>query len=191
MVMELSKCIEGRRSVRAYNDKAVPKKAIDNILDAGVWAPSGMNAQPWKFIVIEDRQTINRLARKTKDILMGQEFAAGFKDMLETETDTVFYGAPLLILMCVKKDEQWKSVNLLDCGLAAQNMFLKAYEEGLGSCFIGFGNFLNADPKFLAEFGVPHDHELVAPLIFGYPAEKPEPKPREAKVIRWIKRRAD
>jgi nitroreductase len=185
--MELSKCIKGRRSVRVYRDMQVPKKTVEAIIEAGAWAPSGMNSQPWRFIVIEDRDTIDRLSRKTKEILLRQEWSESFKHLLLTDADTIFYGAPLLILVCVKKSEEWKSVNLLDCGLAAQNMFLKAYDMGLGSCFIGFGNFLNAEPGFLAEAGVPEDHELIAPLIFGCASEKPKPKPRNPEVIGWIR----
>jgi len=185
--MELDDCIRGRRSVRAYTGKKVPRKAIDSILEAGTWAPSGMNAQPCEFIVVEDGKTIKKLSDRTKKILRGMEFSKGFKHMLESDADVIFYGAPLLILVCVKKKDDWKSVNLLDCGLAAQNMFLKAYEEGLGSCFIGFGNFLNSDPKTLSEVGMPDGYELMAPLIFGYPAEKPEPKPRKTTVLKWVR----
>jgi nitroreductase len=184
--MELGKCIKGRRSVRAFKDKPVPKRKVEKILDAGSWAPSGMNAQPWRFIVIQQRATIELLSARTKQILLSQEFTQGFRKMLESNVDTVFYGAPLLIFICIEKNEEWKSVNLLDTGLAAQNMFLMAHELGLGSCFIGFGNFLNSDPDVLESIGVPRDHELVAPLIFGYPAEKPKAKPRTPKILKWI-----
>ena len=89
-------------------------------------------------------------------------------------------------MISVQKNEEWRTLNLLDCGLAAQNMFLAAYQAGLGSCFIGFAAFLNQDPKVLAEIGIPEDHELVAPLIFGYPNETPVSKSREPKVLKWI-----
>jgi len=185
--MELDACIKGRRSVRRYEDKAVPKEIIDRLLEAGVYAPSGMNAQPWRFVVIENRDTIKSLSQKTKQMLLKGQWPDEIKGIFKSEKDTIFYGAPLLILVCVPKKEEWKTVNLLDCGLAAENMFLKAYQEGLGSCFIGFANFLNQEPKILAEVGVPEDHEVLAPLIFGYPAEKPGAKSREVKVLSWIK----
>jgi nitroreductase len=177
----------GRRSIRRFEDKAVPKAVIDKLLEAGVWAPSGMNSQPWHFTVIENREIINKLFRKTKELVtknmpLPENLQAAFK----SDKDVVFYGAPLLILISVKRNEDWRTVNLLDCGLAAQNMFLAAYQAGLGSCFIGFASFLNQDPKALAEVGIPEDHELVAPLIFGYPLENPASKPREVKILKWI-----
>lgn len=186
--MELDACLMGRRSVRSFEDKSVPKEVIDKILKAGVLAPSGMNGQPWHFTVIENREIINKLSKRTKDIVvknmpLPQNMQAAFK----SDKDVIFYGAPLLILISIKKKEEWRTVNLLDCGLAAENMFLAAYQAGLGSCFIGFASFLNQDTKILAEVGIPEDHELVAPLIFGYPLETPAPKPRDVKILKWIK----
>ena len=186
--MELDACLMGRRSIRKFEDKSVPKTVIDKLLEAGVWAPSGMNSQPWRFTVIEKREIIDELSRRTKELVtknmpLPENLQAAFK----SGRDVVFYGAPLLILISVNKNEEWRTINLLDCGLAAQNMFLAAYQAGLGSCFIGFAAFLNQDTKALAEVGIPEDHELVAPLIFGYPSETPASKPREVKILKWIK----
>lgn len=183
--MELDACIKGRRSVRKYEDRTVPKEVIDKLLEAGVSAPSGMNAQPWRFVVIENKDTIKRLSQRTKDLLIKGQWPDSLKESLKLEKDVIFYDAPLLILMCVPKNEVMRTVNLLDCGLAAENMFLKAYQEGLGSCFIGFACFLNQNPALLAEVGIPEDHELIAPLIFGYPAQKPAPKQHEIKILKW------
>ncbi|MGA9098460.1 MAG: nitroreductase [Methanotrichaceae archaeon] len=185
--MELDECIGGRRSIRKFKDTAVPKEIIDKILKAGTLAPSGMNAQPWNFVVIENRDTINDLSKKTKSLLLKALWPEEFKKAFQSEKDVIFYGAPLLILVSVPKREEMRNVNLLDCGLAAQNMFLTAYQEGLGSCFIGFASFLNQEPTALAEVGIPQDYELMAPLIFGYPAESPASKLRETKILKWIK----
>jgi nitroreductase len=187
--MELDTCISGRRSVRKYKDRAVPKETIDKILNSAICAPSGMNAQPWRFVIIEDRSTILRLSKRIKEILIKMPWPDHYRRMFQSEDDAIFYGAPLLILVFVQKSEEamTKNLNLLDCGLAAQNMFLTAYQEGLGSCFIGLAGFLNDDPEVLADVGIPQGHELMAPLIFGYPAESPAPKPRDLKILKWIK----
>ncbi len=185
--MELDACIAGRRSVRSYEARPVPKELINKILNAGVWAPSGMNTQPWRFTIIEKGEVIDSLSRRTKELVMqSMPLPENLQAAFKSDKDVVFYGAPLLILISVQKKAEWRTVNLLDSGLAAQNMFLAAYQAGLGSCFIGFAAFLNQDPGALAEVGIPEDHELIAPLIFGYPKEIPGPKSREVKVLKWI-----
>ena len=186
--MELDTCITGRRSIRKFQDKPVPKEVVEEILNAGVWAPSGMNGQPWKFVVIQDRNIINKLSNRTKQIAFTLPMPPEVLELSKSKEDVIFYGAPLLILISVAKSEDpIRSMNILDCGLAAQNMFLKAFEEGLGSCFIGFADFLNMDPAILEEVGITKEMELLAPLIFGYPAERPAAPSREAKVIKSIK----
>ena len=185
--MDLETCIIGRRSIRQYLDKSVPKELVEKILNAGIWAPSGMNAQPWRFVVIENRDIINKLSKRTKEILSKMPWPADIQEFLRSEKDTIFYNALLLILLCVPKMEEMRQINLLDCGLSAQNMFLTAYENCLGSCFIGFAWYLNQDPALLADLGIPTDHELIAPMIFGYPAEDPKPKPRNLRILKWVR----
>lgn len=183
--MELDKCITGRRSVRKYQDKPIPNEVVDKILNAGVWAPSAMNGQPWRFVVIQDRKTINKLSDRIKQIASTLPIPP---KLSKSKEDVVFYGAPLAVFITVsKREDSMRDLNILDCGLAAQNMLLKSYEEGLGSCFIGFAEFLKRDPSILEEVGINKDMELLASLIFGYPADSPAAPPREVKVIKWIK----
>ena len=58
--MELGACIKGRRSVRAYTEEIVSKEQIETVLEAGIWAPTGMHREPWRFIVIEDKKLIGK-----------------------------------------------------------------------------------------------------------------------------------
>ncbi len=67
--MELDQCIKGRRSVRAYTDQPVAKEQLDAILDAGVWAPTGMGRQPWRFIIIENKELIKLVSDETKELV--------------------------------------------------------------------------------------------------------------------------
>ena len=64
--MQLDECIKGRRSVRAYTDESVSKEQIEAVLEAGVWAPTAHNRQPWKFRVIEDKKVIKYVSDETK-----------------------------------------------------------------------------------------------------------------------------
>jgi len=99
---------------------------------------------------------------------MRPEFATRFS----TEQDIICYDAPVLVLICSEKDKQWENLNLLDCALAAQNMFLKAYELGLGTCYMGFVSYLNSNPETLKKVGVPYNYQLMVPLILGNPKTK-------------------
>ncbi len=184
--MELDQCIKGRRSVRAYTDEAVSKQQIEAVLEAGTWAPTGMNRQPWSFLVIEDKNLIKYVSDETK--LLVQQMMPPLAKQFATENDIVCYNAPVLILICAEKDEQWGNINLLDSVLAAQNMFLKAYELGLGSCYMGFVNFLNNKPEALKKIGVPDNCALQVPFILGHPKTKQGTgKRNKPNLLKWIK----
>ena len=163
--MELDACIKGRRSVRAYTDEPVSKEQIEAVLGSRTWAPTGMHSEPWKFIVIEDKQLIKYVSDETKVLV--QQMMPPLAKQFTTEADIICYNAPVLILVCTEKDDQWDNVNLLDSVLATQNMFLKAYELGLGTCYMGFVNFLNNNPEALKKVGVPENCKMMVPFIIG------------------------
>jgi nitroreductase len=184
--MELDACIKGRRSVRAYTNEPVSKEQIDAVLEAGVWAPTGMERQPWRFIIIEDKALIKLVSDETKELVKKNmpQLASHFS----TDKDVICYNAPMLVLVCTEKDPQWGHINLLDSVLAAQNMFLKAYELGLGTCYMGFVAFLNSKPDVLRKLGVPENCEMTVPFIIGHPKAK-QGKGKRAKpnIIKWAK----
>jgi nitroreductase len=186
LVMELDVCIKSRRSVRAYTDESVSKDQIESVLDAGTWAPTGMHREPWKFIVIEDKQLIKYISDETK--LLVQQMMPLLAKQFSTDADIVCYNAPVLIVVCTEKDGQWDNVNLLDCVLAAQNMFLKAYELGLGTCYMGFVNFLNNKPKSLKKVGVPENCKMMVSFIMGHPkVAQSLGKRNKPNVLKWIR----
>jgi nitroreductase len=177
--------------VRNYSDKEVPDEIIKEIIRAGTYAPTAMNQQPWRFVVVKNKKLIEEYDERAKKL-----FVAAFKDTtipamaayvrnLSKPEARLFYGAPVLILVFASPDVVMDH----DCALAAENMMLAAHSLGIGSCWIGLALHLGWDTEFLKEAGVPEGHKLVAPLIFGYP-EKGELKapPRKTDVIlKWIK----
>jgi nitroreductase len=184
--MELDVCIKGRRSVRAYTDEPVSKEQIQAVLEAGTWAPTTMNRQPWKFIIIEDKKLIKYVSDETKVLV--KQMMPPLAKQFSTEADVVCYNAPVLILVCTEKNKQWENVNLLDSVLAAQNMFLKAYELGLGTCYMGFVNLLNSKPDVLKKIGVPDNYQMTVPFILGHPKTKQGAGKRNKPEIKeWIK----
>jgi nitroreductase len=184
--MELDACIKGRRSVRAYTDEPVSKEQMEAVLDAGTWAPTGMNREPWQFIIIEDKKLIKLVSDETK--LLVKQAMPPLVERFSTDADIICYNAPTLVLVCTEKDPQWANVNLLDCVLAAENMFLKAYELGLGTCYMGFVALLNSKPEVLRKIGIPENLEMTVPFIIGHPKVKQgKGKRQKPNVIKWIK----
>lgn len=184
--MELDVCIKGRRSVRSYTDEPVSEEQVEAVLEAGIWAPTAMHREPCKFIVIENKELIKYVSDETK-ILVRQVFPALAKPY-STEADVICYNAPVLILVCTEKDQQGATWNLRDSVLAAENMFLKAYELGLGSCYMGYVSLLNSKPDVLKKIGVPENYDLMVPLILGHAKTKQAAgKRKKPNIMKWIK----
>jgi nitroreductase len=184
--MELDVCIRGRRSVRAYTEEPLSKEQIEAVLEAGTWAPTGMDRQPWRFIIIEDKKIIKLVSDETK-VLVKQAMPP-LAERFSTDADIICYNAPILVLVCAEKDSQWTNVNLLDSVLATQNMFLKAYELGLGTCYMGFVQLLNNKPDVLQKIGIPENYEMTVPFIIGHPKIKQvNGKRQKPHVLKWVK----
>ena len=185
--MELDSCIQNRRSVRSFTEEAVSKEKIETILEAGVWAATGMNRQPWRFIVIENKSVIKSISDETKKAV--REAMPAIGNRFETNGDIICYNAPVLILICTEVDKNFSNINLRDSVLAAQNIFLKAHELGLGTCYMGWIDLMNQNrPEVLKKFGVPEGYEMQVSLILGYPKIKSSSgKRNKVQVLKWIK----
>jgi nitroreductase len=185
--MQLDDCIKGRRSVRAYKKEPVPKDKIETILEAGVWAATGMGRQPWRFIIIEDKETIKLVSDETKKAV--REAMPAIAKRFETNEDIICYNAPVLILICSEVDANFGQINLRDSVLAAQNMFLKAHELGLGGCYMGWIDLLyQTHPEILKKSVIPTGYEMQVPLILGYPTVKEgSGKRNKPNILKWIR----
>ena len=112
--MDLDEAIRQRRSIRKYKaDAPIPREHIEAIVEAGCWAPSSTNIQPWRFIIVEDRQTIAGMARVVYDrfqalskeaLQRGERRVAAFCRFLRSYT-SFFTDAPLVIVACTKPYE--------------------------------------------------------------------------------------
>lgn len=181
-----------RRAVRDYKDMDVPDELIKEIINAGTFAPSAMNKQPWRFVVIKGRDRIRRYSDRAKELLSrsltgleDKEMAALIEKISDPEVN-IFHNAPVLILIFATPDARSPEY---DCALAAENMMLAARSLGIGSCWIGLASQLGSDKGFLGEIGVPEGYRLIAPLIFGYPRELKQTAPIRNKdvIIKWIR----
>ena len=117
--METDECIKTRRSVRFYKDEVPDNEILNKIISSAIYAPSGLNLQPWKIKILKDRDTI----KKISDLCQKSRFAAQ---------------APILLIVFLDRDVTYDfTKDVLSCGMLMQNIMLMANSEGLGSCLIG------------------------------------------------------
>ncbi len=188
---DVFKTIYLRRAVRDYKPQEVPDDIIKELIKAGTYAPSARNKQPWRFVVVKDRDVISRLSERAKKLLLdgigsckGPE-AEMLSSALKMPGFNIFYNAPVLVLIFASPDALSPEC---ECCLAAGNMMLAGRSLGIGSCFIGMALPLGTDGPTLADLKVPGGHRLIAPLIFGYPVKDIETAPprKGDVVLNWI-----
>ena len=187
-----------RRSVRAYTDAALDQATIRSLLDAAVQAPTAVHAEPWGFVVIQDKAVLKRLSDRAKgrwteevshyrdlhpdgDPEMGRAFAERIAD----PEFCLFYDAGTLLVICATTRGPFAAV---DCWLAAGTLMLAANALGLGTCCIGSAIPVLNSPETKAELGIPLEVEAVAPIIVGVARESAQPVSRRApQVLSWIR----
>jgi len=174
--MDIMELIKSRRSIRSFEDKELPKGLIEKIIEAGSWAPSAINMQPWKFIAVTNKEVITDMANAVL-VKMGADPLV--QERKKTMKDPIFYSAPLLAVILKEKENNWSGI---DCALASQNMMLLAHSEGLGSCMIGRIKRIDAS-QFVK---IPEGYEVHSSVVFGYPAETPEPGERKKDILEWV-----
>jgi nitroreductase len=152
MRMDVLEAIKGRRSVRKYTQEPVSEEQVNQILEAGRWAPSRGNSQPWKFIVLEDTQIRKELAEAIPNGKFLAEAPQGIAIVIDPKSS--------------KHPEQ-------EGAAAIQNMLLTAHALGLGTCWISvYGTDCEQKAKHILL--IPEEELLVSVVSIGYPAETPE-----------------
>lgn len=179
-----------RRSVRSYQSRPVPKDILAAIIDAGNEAPSAMNSQPWRFVVIEDAEKKRMLLRaarpnvqKILDMIKDADPVRyeAIQQRLRELPDPVYYSAPAIVFVIGSGRYAAHS-----CPLACENMMLAAYSFGIGSCWVGFGAMVTDDTEAKRILDLKEDETIFGPILLGYPEVYPDrPEKREA-VVKWI-----
>jgi nitroreductase len=160
----------GRRSIRVYSPGEVSAPALNKLLEAGMAAPSAMTKDPWRFIVVRDRQTLSKLAALHPGAAM-------------------LSSAAMAIVVCGDLDaafERQLSYLLQDCSAAIQNLLLAAHAQRLGACWVGIhpGEPLIKQVKEL--LSLPSSVVPVAAISLGQPGEQPPPRTRyNADYVRY------
>lgn len=159
--MDLFEAISARRSIRNYTGQPIPAADLEKIVDAGRLAASGMNYQPWEFIVVTDPEIMRRL-RIPEDHWSAK--AAAF-----------------IAVVMDPSSPWWRE----DASAAVQNMLLACTALGYGGCWLE-GYTQRNEEALCAALGIPKDRKLFSLVSVGVPAEQPEKekKPLE-EVLHW------
>ena len=187
--MTVGAAIERRRSVRAYKGDPVDRSTVEALLAAAVRAPTAVHAEPWAFVVVQDREALRRLSDRAKPLFVGEVRRAQLDrgghalDAFERPDFNVFYDAGTLIVI---GDLSGAPFAAADCWLAAENLMLAACAMGLGSCVIGSAVAALNLPEVKRELEIPEAYSAIAPIIVGVPTHDAPGTPRRPpRVLAW------
>ena len=168
--------IKSRRSTRKYQTKNIPEEQLNQVIEAGRYAPSGGNCQSTHFIVVKNREVLIELANLVQQEFSKMEIIPGlYKSIvnsinLSKSGNYVFhYNAPVLIITANQKDY---GNNIADCACALENMMLMANALDLGSCWINQLKWLNENPvilEYMKKLGMDDTERVYGALVLGYP----------------------
>ncbi len=168
--MTVHEAIQNRYSVRSYEDKAVEEDKLARVLEAARLAPSAGNRQEWRFVVVREVETRQKLTEAAN----GQAFVGQ---------------APVVIVACAEGEQHVMTCGQLcypiDVAIALEHLALAATEEGLGTCWVGA--FKEDQVKKILD--IPEGVRVVELMPLGYPAGSPSPKRRLGleEIVKWEK----
>jgi nitroreductase/NAD-dependent dihydropyrimidine dehydrogenase PreA subunit len=215
---EIERIVFERRSVRNYKDTPVPEPLIRRVLEAGRFAPTAGNCQPWKFIVVSDKSLIDEMnegiyeimnmvytayrddelvkslvpmyeANPTPGSFDPRVMLGGFGSIIKKNAP-VFLDAPVVIL--IAGDTRAIGSPELNIGICGENMNLVAKSLGLGACWIGFSQIINMIPPLMEKLGLKEPWQINTAMVLGYPRFKQEGVvPREFRPVTWFREGLD
>lgn len=175
--------IKNRRSIRRYLPEPLKQAELDAILEAGLYAPSAHNDQPWHFTVIRDRALLDRISRLSKELMLKSE-TDWMRAMGANESFHVFHGAPVVVVVSMRKNALSP---LVDCSAAIENMLLAAESLDIGSCWIGLARFWFSMKDEVARLNLPGGYEPCYAVTFGYKGHRPaKALPRRTDAVAYI-----
>ncbi len=152
--MDLYEGLITRRSIRSFKNQEIPHVEIEQVIRAGMYAPSAVNCQPWHFMVIDQRQLLDRIRA-----------IHPYSGMLSQ--------APAAVLICGDQQlEHAPGYWVVDCGAATQNILLAAHSKGLGSVWLGLHPREERKEGIRHLFKLPSHIQPFALVALGYPNEQ-------------------
>jgi nitroreductase len=154
--MELYEGLMTRRSIRAYTADKIEYNAVENIIKAGMYAPSAVNCQPWHFMIIDDREIFQKIMdiHPYSSMLKGAQYA--------------------ILVMGDEKLQHGPGYWVVDCAAVTQNILLAAHSKGIGSVWVGLHPREKRKEGIKKLFDLPEHIHPFSIISLGYPDEEKE-----------------
>ncbi|MDR3573031.1 MAG: nitroreductase family protein [Anaerolineaceae bacterium] len=181
---EVLNAIKNRRSIRSYVPGQISQDELDAILEAGIFAATGVNLQPWHFTVIQKKEVIDDISEKTIGVM--KQSSDPNTVALAMRSEHLFYHAPTVILVSGKIGAY---SSLTDCSAAIQNMLVAAQSLNIGSTWIGsISHFATLEDE-VKKLNLPEGYKLYYAVCFGHknPAVQVSAPPRNRDVVEYIR----
>lgn len=183
MSNEVLKVIAERYSCRAFTDEIPTKEQLTLIAEAAVQAPSGMNAQPWQVIVVNDKAFMQEFEEAGIGAIKAMDNKAMYERIM-SRGGLVFYNAPAMFMIPIKEHGE------LDCGILCENIALAAASLGLGSLICGMAALPLSGEKgdyFKEKLGFEEGYKFGIAVLVGYPVQSAAPHAPDYSKIRFLK----
>jgi len=173
-----------RRSVRVFKEEPVAREVLERVIDSTRWAPSAINIQPVRWLVIERPVDVRTLAGLIAEWMRKETLAPRYIAAWDRGKDVVLRGAPHLVAACGPTENFWGPV---DCAIAVTYLELAAQAHGLGTCWSGLLTRAAASYAPIAEFlGLKEDQRINGALMIGYPKYRYRRIPmRNRAMVTW------
>jgi len=181
---EVLKVIAERYSCRDFKDKMPSDEVLRAIAGAAIQAPSGMNRQAWRVIVVKDRELMQDMENAGMEYLASVEDKSSYNRIME-RGGRLFYGAPCMVVVPIDPEQYGPA--LIDCGILCQNIALAATSLGIANVMCGFAGLAFANGKHSEEFsgrlGFPSGYAFGCSVLLGYANSTKLPhEPDETKI---------
>lgn len=183
--METRQALLTRRSIRRYRPDPIPEQDLQEILEAGLYAPSGVNLQPWYFVAVQSQEALDEV----KELMGGvvERFRPVLKERFQRHPEQVgitsrfltsLGGAPVCLLAFFYRPEYpGRDGAMQSVAAAIENMLLAAWDKGSGSCWMTAPQQMGFGPELQRRFA-PDKGEFIAMVTLGYPEGEAELPPR-------------
>jgi len=184
MENEVLKAIRNRRSTRKYKDVQITQEELQTIIEAGIQAPSANNSQSWHFTVIQDKEMINSMSDKSKEVMLSSDNESIVS--FGKSPVNIFYNAPTVIIVSGKENV---NSSLVDCSAAIENMLLACESISLGAVWIGFVMFLFTLKDEVKKLNLPDGYKPFYAVSIGHKSNDSitEPLKRNRDVVNYIR----